>query len=102
MRSAALARIGGSSPSAVDRDVGRYQVWIDQDLCTGDGICEDYCPEVFVLLEDGIAYVRDGETVMNDPGGAEGIARVPDAAAAAVASAAADCPGECIFIELAS
>ena len=34
------------------------RVWIDQDLCTGDGLCTDHCPEVFTILEDGIAYVR--------------------------------------------
>lgn len=47
------------------------RVWIDADLCTGDGLCTDHCPEVFVLLEDGISYVRDGEWVGNDPGGAD-------------------------------
>ena len=35
------------------------RVWIDQDLCTGDGLCVDHCPDVFVQLEDGIAYVRE-------------------------------------------
>ena len=25
-----------------------YQVWIDQDLCTGDGICAEIAPDVFV------------------------------------------------------
>ena len=29
------------------------RVWIDQDLCTGDGLCVDHCPDVFVQLEDG-------------------------------------------------
>ncbi|NCZ90909.1 MAG: ferredoxin, partial [Actinobacteria bacterium] len=24
------------------------RVWIDQDLCTGDGLCIDHCPDVFV------------------------------------------------------
>lgn len=33
------------------------RVWIDQDLCTGDGLYTDHCPDVFVLLEDGISYV---------------------------------------------
>ena len=28
------------------------RVWIDQDLCTGDGLCVDHCPDVFVQLED--------------------------------------------------
>jgi ferredoxin len=31
------------------------RVWIDQDLCTGDGLCTDHCPEVFALLDDGIS-----------------------------------------------
>ena len=46
------------------------KVWIDQDLCTGDGICTDHCPDVFVILEDGIAYVREDGVTLNDPGGA--------------------------------
>ena len=53
-------------------------VWIDQDLCTGDGLCTDHCPELFVLLEDGISYVVDPDgRAMNDPGGAESLAPVP-------------------------
>ncbi|MBA2495568.1 MAG: ferredoxin, partial [Acidimicrobiia bacterium] len=53
------------------------RVWIDQDLCTGDGLCTDHAPEVFVLLDDGIAYVRDRDRVLNDPGGAASLAPVP-------------------------
>ncbi len=26
------------------------KVWLDQDLRTGDGLCEEICPQVFVLL----------------------------------------------------
>ena len=33
------------------------KVWIDQDLCTGDGLCEEIAPSVFTLLDDGLAYV---------------------------------------------
>ncbi len=77
----------------------RLVVWIDQDLCTGDGLCEDDCPEVFVLLEDGIAYVREGDRIMNDPGQHTGLARVAIDNEVAVVSAAQRCPGECIFIE---
>ena len=77
----------------------RLSVWIDPDLCTGDGLCVDHCPEVFVLLEDGIAYVKDGEVVHNDPGMDEGLAAVPDGRERDVVHAAEDCPGECIFIE---
>ena len=46
------------------------KVWIDQDLCTGDGLCVDHCPEVFVLLDDGISYVHARGVPQNDPGGA--------------------------------
>ncbi|MSX16279.1 MAG: ferredoxin, partial [Actinobacteria bacterium] len=27
------------------------KVWIDQDLCTGDGLCEEISPNVFTLLD---------------------------------------------------
>ena len=43
------------------------KVWIDQDLCTGDGLCEEIAPDVFVLLDDGLAYVREGATVFAEP-----------------------------------
>jgi ferredoxin len=76
------------------------RVWIDQDLCTGDGLCTDHAPAVFTLLEDGIAYVKDLGQVQNDPGGAAGLARVPYHLEADVVAAADDCPGECIFIEM--
>ena len=75
------------------------RVWIDQDLCTGDGICTDHAPDVFVILEDGIAYCREGEKVFNDPGGSAELALVPPSLERAVVESAAECPGECIFIE---
>jgi ferredoxin len=75
------------------------RVWIDQDLCTGDGLCIDHCPEVFVILEDGISYVHDDEHTANDPGGAAGLVAVPARLEDAVVAAAIDCPGECIFVE---
>lgn len=74
-------------------------VWIDQDLCTGDGLCTDHCPDVFLLLEDGISYVVEDGQVLNDPGGAASMAAVPERHVDAVIAAADDCPGECIFLE---
>ena len=80
------------------------KVWIDQELCTGDGLCEEIAPTVFTLLNDGLAYVKEGDTVfaaeLGHVQGAEGTATVPDGMGDAVVEAADECPGECIFIEL--
>ena len=75
------------------------KVWIDQDLCTGDGLCEEICPSVFTLLDDGLAYVKQGDQVMSDPGGAQGMVLVASELEDAVTEALEECPGECIFIE---
>jgi ferredoxin len=74
------------------------KVWIDQDLCTGDGLCEEIAPAVFTLLDDGLAYVKEGDDVKSQPGGAAGLAVVPVDLEDAVTEAAEECPGECIFI----
>ncbi len=74
------------------------KVWIDQDLCTGDGLCEEIAPDVFTLLDDGLAYVKEGDKVFEKPGGAEGLANVPGGMEEAVIESAEECPGECIFI----
>ena len=75
------------------------KVWIDQDLCTGAGLCEEICPAVFTLLDDGLAYVKEGTDVKSAPGGAAGVAVVPAEFEDAVVEASEECPGECIFIE---
>lgn len=75
------------------------KVWIDQDLCTGDGLCEEICPSVFTLQDDGLAYVKDGDGVKDDPGGASGMVVVPSELEEAVVEASEECPGECIFVE---
>lgn len=75
------------------------KVWIDQDLCTGDGLCEEIAPDVFTLLDDGLAYVKEGSKVFSDQAGAEGLATIPDGQLDAVVESAEECPGECIFIE---
>lgn len=60
----------------------------------------DHTPDVFTILEDGIAYVvQDGE-VLNDPGGSRSLAIVPWHREQAVIASAAECPGECIFVEI--
>ena len=76
------------------------KVWIDQDLCTGDGLCEEIAPDVFTLLDDGLAYVVEGDKVFSDPGGPEGLAVVPDGQEEATIESAEECPGECIYLEV--
>jgi len=76
------------------------RVWIDQDLCTGDGLCVDHCPDVFVQLEDGISYVVQGGVTLNDPGSSGSLAIVDTRNQVDVVKAAEVCPGECIFIEM--
>ena len=75
------------------------KVWIDQDLCTGDGLCEEICPSVFTLQDDGLAYVRSADEVFNNPGGSQQLADVSPDLENAVIEASEECPGECIFVE---
>lgn len=89
-------------------DATKLMVWIDQDLCTGDGICEEIAPDVFHGRDDGLWVVKEeasnfGKTIVFDgegaPDGARGVARVPDDQVDVVVEAAEECPGECIMIE---
>ena len=34
---------------------------VDRDLCIGCRLCEDTCPEVFRIGDDGIAYVIESD-----------------------------------------
>jgi ferredoxin len=86
--------------TAPPEEKDEMKVWIDQDLCTGDGLCEEIAPDVFTLLDDGLAYVKEGGKVFSDPGGPEGLANVPAGMEEATIESAEECPGECIFIEV--
>jgi len=72
------------------------QVWIDQDCCTGAGLCVDRCPDLFIVLEDGIGYVRDGDAVLTGP---DQVGAVPSRHERDAIDAAEHCPGECIYVE---
>jgi len=79
------------------------KVWIDQDLCTGDGLCVEIAPDIFIMLEDGLAYVKENGKIFSktqgNPEGAAGTASFADDRLNDVVEAAEECPGECIFIE---
>ncbi|MFE9609257.1 ferredoxin [Streptomyces sp. NPDC006012] len=76
------------------------EVWIDQDLCTGDGICVQYAPEVFELDIDGLAYVKSAEGELLSAKGA--VTGVPLPLVVDVADSARECPGECIHVRRVS
>ncbi len=61
------------------------KVKVDKELCTGDSICVDICPDVFVMNDDDIAEVLVDE--------------VPEDLEEAVREAADSCPESCIIIE---
>ncbi|MER7776209.1 ferredoxin [Streptomyces sp. NPDC096191] len=76
------------------------EVWIDQDLCTGDGICAQYAPEVFELDIDGLAYVKGADDeLLQVPGAAT---PVPLPLLTDVVDSAKECPGECIHVRRVS
>jgi ferredoxin len=79
-----------------EKTVEALEVWIDQDLCTGDGICVQYAPEVFELDIDGLAYVKgDDDELRLSPGAT---VPVPVALLRDVADSAKECPGDCIHV----
>jgi ferredoxin len=79
------------------RTVSLMRVWIDQDLCVGNGICEELAPDVFHLIDGEIAYIREGDHLL--PRGPDGMLIVPTDLEESVIDAADECPAECIYIE---
>lgn len=82
--------------------MSNINVWIDQDLCTGDGICAEICPDIFFMHDDGLAYVKEAGT--DAP--AEPVHTMTSAVPVSeghledVIDSAEECPGECIFIDV--
>ena len=83
----------GTDPEALE-------VWIDQQLCTGDGLCVQYAPEVFEFDVDGLAYVKDADGQLKQSDGAR--VDVPATFRLDVLDSAKDCPGNCIHVARAA
>ena len=78
-------------------DEEEVRVWIDQKLCTGDGLCVQFAPDVFEFGGDGLAYVKqvaDGDLLTAE--GAQ--ADVSNQLRLDVIDAADECPGNCIHV----
>ena len=87
----AAARPGGRDDELV--------VSVDQDLCTGDGLCVTYAPSVFEFDIDGLAYVKGEDGELRTEQGAA--VPVPRRLAVEVIDSAVGCPGECIHVRRA-
>jgi len=82
--------------TAVHPGAEQLQVWVDQDLCTGDGLCVQYAPEVFEFDVDGLAYVKDPAGELRLAPGSR--VDVPAHLRLEVIDSARECPGECIHV----
>ncbi|MBB5938843.1 ferredoxin [Streptomyces zagrosensis] len=91
--------VSGNETTAVASE--SLEVWIDQDLCTGDGICAQYAPDIFELDIDGLAYVKapapagEEAELLAEPGAT---VPVPLPLLADVRDSAKECPGDCIHV----
>jgi ferredoxin len=85
-------------PSGSDvRPTGlQHRVWIDQDLCTGDGICVQEARNVFEFDIDGLAYVKNAAGDLLTDVAAQ--TDVPPDTFDEVVEAARKCPGACIHV----
>jgi ferredoxin len=74
-----------SSRNILFGDRSNMKIEIDEDLCIGDGICEEICPEVFELTDNGIAKV-----IEDDP---------DQSLEVKIEEAAEECPTDAIIID---
>jgi ferredoxin len=86
----------GASVTEPDDGAAGMRVRIDQDACTGDGLCVQLAPSVFEFDIDGLAYVKGSDGELRTSPGQSAIVPLP--LLNAVVDAADDCPGTCIYV----
>lgn len=74
------------------------RVSLDRAACQGDCVCELICSEVFLLDEDGIAFVRSSNGELPHPSESEQWVDVDDRFAEKVVEAAEECPTNAIDV----
>lgn len=88
--------------------MSNLRVWIDQNLCTGDGLCVEITPALFDMHSDGLAYVKEEawKDIYNGLGKepalqmGTGLANVPEHLIESAIESADECPGECIYFSI--
>ena len=88
------------SPVATPTNPGgspQLRVRIDQESCTGDGLCAQLAPSVFEFDIDGLAYVKNAAGELQTTPGS--YVPVPLPVVDDVLDAADECPGACIYVE---
>ncbi len=74
------------------------RVWIDQSQCQNSGLCQEEAPALFAIGDDFLAYVRQGDDVLDQPGGEQSQAEVPEHLENTAEVCARTCPAECIHL----
>ena len=75
---------GGTVVKHYSEEVGLMKVKIDPELCTGDEICVQLCPDVFEMQDDKAVVIMDD---------------IPEDLQDSVREAVDSCPSEAIIIE---
>ncbi|WP_371476995.1 ferredoxin [Kitasatospora sp. NBC_00315] len=74
------------------------RIWIDQAECQNSGLCEEEAPELFGIGNDFLAYVREEGRLLEQPGGEDSQAEVPEHLEELAEICARACPASCIHL----
>jgi len=74
------------------------KIWIDQEKCQNSGLCAEDAPELFAIGDDFLAYVRQDDKILSDPGGEASQAIVAEELEEQAWSCSTACPAQCIHI----
>ncbi len=67
-----------------------FKIVLERQKCTSCGICEDTCPKIFELIDDGFSHIKGANV--------EDVEELEIEDADCSADAAAVCPAMCIHV----